>query len=54
MSDNKYIVLKTPDSFIPDFNGVRPGPGAIRMGSPGDELTAAATKKVEVQEMSLT
>jgi subtilisin family serine protease len=52
MTDNKYIVLKTPDSLVSDFEEF--GAGPVRMGSSGDPSAALATKKVEVQEMDLS
>ncbi|MBL4672251.1 MAG: S8 family serine peptidase, partial [Arenicella sp.] len=52
MTNNKYIVLQTPDSFVSDFEDF--GAGPVRMGSSGDSSAAVATKKVEVQEMDLS
>jgi len=52
MSDNKYIVLKTPDSLVSGFEEF--GSGPVRMGSSGEQSPSVATKKMEVQEMDLS
>jgi len=52
MSDNKYIVLKTPDSLVSGFEEF--GSSPVRMGSSGEQSPSVATKKVEVQEMDLS
>ncbi len=52
MSDNKYIVLKTPDSIVPDVDGVGAGP-FTRGGMPG-AAPSVATQKMEVAEMDLS
>jgi len=52
MADSKYIVLKTPDSFVPTFDNM--GRGAAPVGSRSASPSSVATQKVELQEMDLS
>ena len=50
MSDSKYIVLKTPDSFVPTFESMGRGPTAgARAG-----VALSETQSVDLQELELT
>lgn len=49
MSDSDYLVLRTPDSFVPSFENLGGGQESVTANTAN-----LATKKVELQEMNLS